>query len=95
MQDVYFRAGEVVNAGQPILAFLPPGNLKIRFFVPEPVLSTLARGQTVTIDCDRCPAGLSAEIAFLSRARPNSRLRSSSPTPNAPSSSSGSRSGER
>jgi HlyD family secretion protein len=38
VQDVYFRAGEVVNAGQPVIALLPPANLRVRFYVPEPVL---------------------------------------------------------
>jgi HlyD family secretion protein len=66
VQDVFFRAGEVVNAGQPVLALLPPANLRLRFYVPEPLLSTLALGQTVAITCDRCPAALTARITFLS-----------------------------
>ena len=67
VQDVYFRAGEVVNAGQPVLALLPPANLKIRFYVPEPALATLALGHTVTVSCDSCPAELKARVSFLSQ----------------------------
>jgi HlyD family secretion protein len=52
VQDVFFRAGEVVNAGQPVLSLLPPGNLRVRFYVPEPALSSLALGQTVRVTCD-------------------------------------------
>jgi HlyD family secretion protein len=66
VQDVYFRAGEVVSAGQPILALLPPGNLRFRFYVPEPLLSQVTVGRGVTVTCDRCPP-LAATISFVSR----------------------------
>lgn len=67
VQDVYFRAGEVVNAGQPVLSLLPPANLKVRFYVPEPLLSTLALGQVVPVACDSCGEGFRARITFISR----------------------------
>jgi len=66
VQDVYFRAGETVNAGQPVLALLPPGNRRIRFYVPEPLLATMALGQTVGLSCDGCEAGLQARVSFIS-----------------------------
>lgn len=66
VQDVYFRAGEVVNAGQPVLALLPPQNLRIRFYIPEPVLSTLRLGAPVTVTCDSCPQNLGGKISFIS-----------------------------
>jgi HlyD family secretion protein len=34
--DVMYRVGEWVPAGAPVVALLPPGALKVRFFVPEP-----------------------------------------------------------
>jgi HlyD family secretion protein len=67
VQDVYFRPGEVVNAGQPVLALLPPANLKFRFYVPETVLATLSLGQQVAVTCDSCPVDLQARITFISR----------------------------
>jgi HlyD family secretion protein len=67
VQDVYFRTGEVVNAGQPVIALLPPANLRVRFYVPEPVLSTIALGQTVTVACDSCNEGIAARVVFISR----------------------------
>jgi HlyD family secretion protein len=66
VQDVFFRAGEVVNAGQPVLSLLPPGNLRVRFYVPEPALATLSLGQTVAVSCDSC-SGFEARISFISR----------------------------
>ncbi len=58
--DVMYRVGEWVPAGAPVIALLPPGAVKVRFFVPEPALATLAVGQTVAVSCDGCSAGLSA-----------------------------------
>ena len=66
VQDVYFRAGETVNAGQPVLALLPPANRRIRFYVPEPLLATIALGQVVGLTCDSCKEGLLARISFIS-----------------------------
>jgi HlyD family secretion protein len=67
VQDVFFRAGEVVNAGQPVLSLLPPANLRVRFYVPEPALSSLALGQSVRVGCDNCPENFEARISFISR----------------------------
>jgi len=65
VQDVYFRPGETVNAGQPVLSILPPENRRIRFYVPEPKLATLGLGQEVGVSCDSCQPGLRARISFV------------------------------
>ena len=44
---------------------LPPGNLKVRFYVPETVLARLAYGEQVKVSCDGCAADLSARISFI------------------------------
>ncbi len=67
IQDIYYRKGEVVAAGQPVLALLPPENLRIRFFVPEPKLSAIHRGTRVTVTCDGCPDNLTARIRYVAR----------------------------
>ena len=67
VQDVYYRAGEVVNAGQPVLALLPPANLKVRFYVPEPELSGVSLGQGIAIRCDRCGPDLRGRVSFISQ----------------------------
>jgi HlyD family secretion protein len=67
VQQVYYRTGELVPAGKPIVALLPPSNLKVRFFVPEAMLPKLKIGETVTINCDGCDSGLSARISFIAR----------------------------
>ncbi|NML17604.1 HlyD family secretion protein [Azohydromonas caseinilytica] len=64
--DVLYRPGEWVNAGLPVVALLPPRNLKVRFFVPEPLLARVAPGASVALACDGCPAGLRARVRWVS-----------------------------
>ena len=67
IQQIYFRPGEMVPAGRPVVALLPPGNVKIRFFVPEATLPTISLGDTVTVRCDGCAPDLAARVSFISR----------------------------
>lgn len=67
VEEVYFRTGEVVNPGQPVVAILPPENLKVRFYVPEARRAALRPGQRVGVTCDGCPQGLSATVSFIAR----------------------------
>ncbi len=64
--DTLFRPGEQVAAGRPVVILLPPENIKIRFFVPEPVVGTLAVGQPVTVSFDGAAAPITAAISFIS-----------------------------
>ncbi|QGM99684.1 HlyD family efflux transporter periplasmic adaptor subunit [Methylocystis parvus] len=66
VQDVFFRPGEVVNTGQPVVALLPPENRKVRFYVPEPRLSGVRVGERVRVRCDGCPDDLFGLISFVS-----------------------------
>lgn len=63
--EVYFRPGEYVGAGQPVLALLPPAARKARFFVPEAERGALAVGQRVSLACDGCGAPIPARIQRL------------------------------
>lgn len=65
IQQVYYRQGEVVPSGRPVVALLPPDNIKLRFFVPEPELPRIAYGGPVEVQCDGCPPGLKAHISFI------------------------------
>jgi len=67
VEEVYFRPGEVVNAGQGVIALLPPRNLKVRFFVAEPMRAGLQVDQRVSVTCDGCPPDLHAKINFIAR----------------------------
>ncbi|MEI7536068.1 MAG: HlyD family efflux transporter periplasmic adaptor subunit [Comamonadaceae bacterium] len=65
VSEVFFRAGEFVAAGQPVLALLPPQNIKARFFVPESDLAKLKPGQSVLLACDGCAAPIAARISRI------------------------------
>ena len=67
VQQIYFRAGEMVPAGKPVVALLPPGNLKVRFFVNEATLPRLKLGDAVDVSCDGCASGITAKISFIAR----------------------------
>jgi HlyD family secretion protein len=63
--DTFFRVGEWVNAGQPVVALLPPSGLRARFFVPEAELGALKIGQAVALRCDGCGEPINARIDFI------------------------------
>ena len=65
VQQIYFREGETAPAQRPVLSIMPPGNIKLRFFVPEPDLPKLAIGDEVRVTCDNCAADLTAKIYFI------------------------------
>jgi len=65
IQQIYFREGEMVPAQRPVLSIMPPGNMKIRFFVPETELPKLSIGDEVRVTCDNCSADLTAKIYFI------------------------------
>jgi HlyD family secretion protein len=67
VHDTLYSEGEYVNAGQPVVSLLPPGNLKMRFFVPETVVGALKLGQEVRAVCDGCGAPIAAKISYVSR----------------------------
>jgi HlyD family secretion protein len=68
VQQIYFREGEMVPAQRPVLSIMPPGNIKLRFFVPEMELPRLAIGDEVRVTCDNCAADLTAKVYFIATA---------------------------
>jgi len=64
VQQVYYRPGEMVPAGRPVVSILPPGNLKIRFFVAQAMLPQIALGDAVDVTCDGCTT-VRARVSFI------------------------------
>jgi HlyD family secretion protein len=64
--DTLFVKGEWVPAGAPVASLLPPENIKVRFFVPEPQLGTVRLGQAVSVMCDGCASAIDARVTFIS-----------------------------
>lgn len=69
IEQIFHRQGEVVAAGAPIVALLPPENMKVRFFAPEALLSELTIGARVSVTCDGegCAEPIAATISFIAR----------------------------
>lgn len=64
VQTLYYRVGELVPEGKPVVSVLPPGLVKVRFFVPEAQLPQIRPGQSVTVTCDGCQP-ITADITFI------------------------------
>jgi HlyD family secretion protein len=67
IEQIYYRVGEMVPAGRPVVALLPPGNLKVRFFVSEATLPQIRIDDVVNVHCDGCASGLTAKVSFIAR----------------------------
>jgi HlyD family secretion protein len=65
VEDTMRRTGEFVPAGSPVVSVLPPQNIIVRFFVPEPQLTQIKLGQTVTVTCDGCAENTQAAVSFI------------------------------
>lgn len=65
VERVYFRAGEVVGVGVPVMSLLPPGTLKARFFVPEAVRANLNIGDEMVVTCDGCTNEIAAVMVYM------------------------------
>lgn len=66
VHDTLYRQGEFVAAGSPVVSLLPPANLKVRFFVPEPQLASLPPGTGVSVSIDGEAAPLKATVNYIS-----------------------------
>jgi HlyD family secretion protein len=66
VQDTIYRAGEFVPAGNPVVSLLPPENIKVRFFVPEPRLAEFPPGTKVAVAMDGTNAVRTATVNYVS-----------------------------
>jgi HlyD family secretion protein len=67
VEDVYFREGEYAPASTPVLSILPPGNVFVRFFVPETEFAKVKMGDHVMIHCDGCGPDIEARVTFIAQ----------------------------
>ena len=56
---------QMVPAGRAAVSILPPGNVKVRFFVPQAVLPKIALGDLVAVQCDNCERDIKVRIGFI------------------------------
>lgn len=65
VDDVFFKAGEWVGAGQPVVSLLRPSDVTLRFFVPETALARARPGAPIRFRCDGCDGFRSAVISHV------------------------------
>lgn len=65
VEDTFYRPGEYVPAGKPVVSLLPPENVKLKFFAPQSQIAQLQTGQNVSVSCDGCGEPLTAKITFI------------------------------
>jgi HlyD family secretion protein len=65
VQQIYYRPGEMVTAGRPAVSILPPGNLKLRFYVPQSEIAKIRIGDAVKVSCDNCAENIAAKVSFI------------------------------
>ena len=66
VHDTFYVQGEWVPAGKPVVSLLPPGNIKLRFFVPETDVGHIHIGAALTVRCDGCGASIPAQVSYVS-----------------------------
>lgn len=59
------RAGENSSSTAPVLRFLPTGNVKVIFFVPETLRAGILPGTEISVSCDGCGQPHIARISRL------------------------------
>ncbi len=54
VEQTFYRVGEWIPMGVPVVELLDTSAIKIRFYVPEPQLQQYAPGKKIQILCDGC-----------------------------------------
>ena len=64
--DLLYQQGEWVAAGKPIVALLPPENVKVRAFVPEEKVGTIQPGGNVSVFVDGVGEPFVGKVTYIS-----------------------------
>jgi HlyD family secretion protein len=64
--DTLFRQGEWVAAGKPVVVLLPPQNIKVRAFVPEPRVGLIHYGDPVEVTVDGVEKPFIGKVSYIS-----------------------------
>ena len=64
--DTLYREGEWVAAGRPVVALLPPHNIKVRTFVPETLIGRIHPGHPVRVSVDGVREPFVGTVSYIS-----------------------------
>ena len=65
ISDIVRRPGEIAAPTAPVASLLPDGAIKLKIYVPEPLLSSITIGAELQIRCDGCTAGTRAVVSYV------------------------------
>jgi HlyD family secretion protein len=63
--DTLYREGEWVDAGHPVIVLLPPQNIEVRAFVPEPQIGTIHSGDKAQVFVDGVSAPFKGTLRYI------------------------------
>ncbi len=63
--DTFFKEGEYIPSGQPVLALLAAKDIQLIFYLPEPLLSKMRVGHVVSFNCDSCKTKTNATVYYI------------------------------
>lgn len=66
VQDVIRNPGEIAGPAAPVLSVLADGAVKLRLYLPEAQIAAVRIGDRLAVGCDGCPAGVEAQISYIS-----------------------------
>jgi HlyD family secretion protein len=69
IEEVFYRQGEYVTQGKPVVALLPTNALTVRFFVPQGQLVNITLGDMVKVATDGLAQPQNARIFHIARRR--------------------------
>lgn len=64
--DTLYREGEWVAAGRPVVALLPPPNIKVRAFVPETRVGAIHPGDAASVFVDGVGEKFAGKVSYIS-----------------------------
>lgn len=66
VDDVIRDPGDIAGPSAPVLSLLPEGAVKLKVYVPEADFAKVKPGAGLTVRCDACGEGLTAEVSYVS-----------------------------
>jgi HlyD family secretion protein len=67
VEQVFYRQGEFVNKGQPILSVLLPNSQKVRFYINQSELANAHLGKQVLVQVDGKEQAYPAVISYIAK----------------------------
>ena len=66
VSDTLYREGDWVDAAKPVVVLLPPGNVKVRVFVPQQLIGQVRIGSPAEIFVDGIETPFPAKVTYVS-----------------------------